>query len=258
MIGDLEITDLECEKINDNYYKAKYLGIECIIDMKTGYINATKFCASASDETRRFRKYTANARYKSLFMYMKKQHEYLGQELSFLVVGGSINYLRGTYLHQDLLIDLASWISPIVYVKIIKILNEWRKISPDNEIKFHKDMDDAMKEGIGMFENNELESVIRDKIAIEEKGVVEVKTEVGFIDLLTDTKIIEVKKYHNWKHALGQVKCYGYFYPTRQKWIYLFNIPTDESSNNTKDTITSTKLINEICESENVLVKYIY
>ena len=57
MIGDLEITDLECEKINDKYYKAKYLGIECIIDMKTGYINATKLCQLANKE---FRKWLEN------------------------------------------------------------------------------------------------------------------------------------------------------------------------------------------------------
>jgi len=50
-----------------------------------------------------------------------------------------------------------------------------------------------------------------------------IKTPVGYIDVLTDTKIIEVKQINLWKHALGQVKCYGYYYPDKQKWIYLFN-----------------------------------
>ena len=102
-----------------------------------------------------------------------------------------------------------------------------------------------------MFENNNSESVIRDKIALDENGIVEVKTEVGFIDVLTDTKIIEVKKFHNWKHALGQIECYGYFYPNRQKWIYLF-----DTTEYTDDNI-STDLIDEICKSKDVFVKYI-
>ena len=253
--NDLDITKLAFEKINDQYSKANYLGTECIMDMKTGYINATKFCASVGDKTKRFDHYIANSRYKNLLKYMKTSPEYSGQKLSIQVITG-VNELRGTYVHPDLLLDLSSWISPIVFVTIIKMLNEWRKMSPDNEIRFHKDIGDSIKEGIGMFENSNLESVIRDKIALEEKGLVEVKTDAGFIDVLTDTKIIEVKKYHHWKYALGQVKCYGYFYPTKQKWIYLFNTPINDSDN-TKDTIISTKLIDEICKSENVLVKYI-
>jgi len=38
---------LAYELINDKYSKAKYLGIECIMETKTGYINATKFCEKA-------------------------------------------------------------------------------------------------------------------------------------------------------------------------------------------------------------------
>ena len=44
-----DITKLAYEKINDKYSKEKYLDIECIMDNTTGYINATKFCASVSN-----------------------------------------------------------------------------------------------------------------------------------------------------------------------------------------------------------------
>ena len=247
--NNLNITNLAYEKINDKYSKAKYGEFDVIMDMTTGYINATKFCSLASDESKRFDHYIANARYKKLLEYMKTCPHYRG-DLSIQITTG-INELRGTYLHPDLLLDLASWISPIVCLKINNIINEWRKMSPDNEIRFHKDIGDGIKEGVGMFENNNSESVIRDKIALEEKGQIEVKTEVGFIDVLTDTKIIEVKKYNHWKHALGQIECYGYFYPNRQKWIYLF-----DTTEYTDDNI-STDLIDEICKSKDVFVKYI-
>ena len=247
--NNLDITKLAYEKINDRYSMATYLGLKCIMDMTTGYINATKFCSLASDESKRFDNYIRSDRYKKLLEYMESSPEYSG-ELSIQITTG-INELRGTYLHPDLLLDLASWISPIVFLKINNIINEWRKMSPDNEIRFHKDIGDGIKEGVGMFGNNQTESVIRDKIALEEKGQIEVKTEVGFIDVLTDTKIIEVKKYNHWKHALGQIECYGYFYPNRQKWIYLFD--TTEYTGNT----ISIELIKEICKTKDVFIKYI-
>ena len=247
---NLDITILGDMKINDRYSKIIYLGLECIMDMTTGYINGPKFCSLASHESKRFDNYSRSDRYKNLLEYMKSSPEYSRAEIIKELKGGRPD-LRGTYVHPDLILDVASWLSPLVLIKVSKILNEWRKMSPHNEIRFHKDIGDAIKEGVGMFGNSQTEYVIRDKIALEENGIVEVKTPVGFIDVLTDTKIIEVKKYHNWKHALGQIECYGYFYPNRQKWIYLF-----DTTEYTDDNI-STDLIDEICKSKDVFVKYI-
>jgi hypothetical protein len=242
-----DITKLAYEKINDKYSKAKYLDIECIMDNTTGYINATKFCASVSNGKKRFDNYIASTRCKHLLKYLSSCYEYSNDELKVTLTGGKNNELRGTYVHHILLIDIASWISPIVLLKLNKIVNEWRLLSPENEIRFHKDIGDAIKEGVGLFKNNDSESIIRDKIALEENGVIEVETPVGFIDILTDTKIIEVKSEHLWKHALGQVKCYGYYYPNHKKYIYLYN---------SKDTDIK-NMINNICLHENVTVTYI-
>ena len=90
------------------------------------------------------------------------------------------------------------------------------------------------------------ESLIRNQIAIDEDGSIEVETPAGFIDVLTNYKIIEVKTEHNWKHALGQVKCYGFYYPNKEKWIYLFDC-----------NYTNKDIINNICQAEGVCVKYI-
>ena len=220
------------------------------MDMTTRYINATKFCSSLGN-CKTLNKYLSTQRFKNLKLYMNNSLEYSGSIAVSFQDNTSSNELRGTYVHPDLILDVASWLSPLVLIKVSKILNEWRKMSPHNEIRFHKDIGDAIKEGVGMFGNSQTEYVIRDKIALEENGIVEVKTPVGFIDVLTDTKIIEVKKYNYWKHALGQVECYGYFYPNRQKWIYLF-----DTTEYTDDNI-STDLIDEICKSKDVYVKYI-
>ena len=51
---------------------------------------------------------------------------------------------------------------------------------------------------------------------------IEVKTPVGNIDILTPTKLIEIKQSKQWKHALGQLLSYSEFYPSHQKYLYLF------------------------------------
>jgi len=66
-------------------------------------------------------------------------------------------------------------------------------------------------------------------------GDIEVETPYGYIDLLTEDRLIEVKVFNNWKHALGQVLSYGKFYPERQKTIYLFDYVPEEDYKLLKD-----------------------
>ena len=63
----------------------------------------------------------------------------------------------------------------------------------------------------------------QDKIIQEEGGEKEVETIYGCADIVTDTKIIEIKRADQWKHALGQVLIYGRAFPSKEKWLYLFN-----------------------------------
>ena len=185
-------SNLSYELINDKYSKAKYLGIECIMETKTGFINATKFCIKAQNpedteaqkdedekkaqephgkksyetrgkraqETRgkkagdgkksqetqvkkagdgiksqetqvkkagdgikMFKHYIENARYNNLIKYMKSSGGYLA-ELSIRVTSGDYE-LWGTYVHPDLLLDLASWISPAAYIKASGIVRNF-------------------------------------------------------------------------------------------------------------------------------------
>lgn len=61
----------------------------------------------------------------------------------------------------------------------------------------------------------------RDQLAHKEGGKTEVQVPSGYIDVLTDTDVIEVKFYKGWKEAVGQVLAYGYFRPSHQKRIHL-------------------------------------
>ncbi|ARF10094.1 KilA-N domain-containing protein [Indivirus ILV1] len=152
-------SNLAYELINDKYSKAKYLGIECIMETKTGYINATKFCDEAQKKpkdteaqtpvdteaqtpddteaqtpedteaqktrgTKRFKDYIRLDRYKKLFKYMSSAEQYCSAEITKTYEGGNPD-LRGTYVHPDLLLDLASWISPAAYIKASGIVKNF-------------------------------------------------------------------------------------------------------------------------------------
>jgi len=53
-------------------------------------------------------------------------------------------------------------------------------------------------------------------------GQTEVNTPTGKIDLLTDSLLIEIKEFANWKTGIGQLFAYGYFYPSHKKVLYFY------------------------------------
>ena len=74
----------------------------------------------------------------------------------------------------------------------------------------------------------------------------EVETIYGFVDILTDMEIIEVKIANKWKHAIGQILVYSKAYPEHTKRIHLFNV--DDSIN--------IQSIQDVCTSLNIHLTY--
>lgn len=77
-------------------------------------------------------------------------------------------------------------------------------------------------------------------------GKKEVNTPAGRIDLLTDTELIEIKKYEKWKSAIGQLLSYSHFYPAHKKILALFG----NSDKNNKSLTT-------ICEELDIIIRYL-
>lgn len=71
---------------------------------------------------------------------------------------------------------------------------------------------------------------VRDRLAKEEMGHVEVKCEHGRLDVLTADSIIEVKHSSKYLHALGQVLGYGESFPGLKKRIHLFSAVRDDEN----------------------------
>lgn len=241
-----EVARVTFEPINEKYSNARYGEFDVIMDMTTGYINATKLCAQGG---KLMKNWLSNDSSKEL---MKELEETINLSLenqtkiSILVSCSSFGYIKGTYVHPDLIPHIACWVSTKFAVKVSKIINEWVQASQENKNRYWNDMCDSFNQSKDINQNESKESQIRNQTAIDEDGMIEVETPAGFIDVLTNSKVIEIKQEYNWKHALGQVKSYGFYYQTKEKWIYLFDCKYEN-----KD------VINNICHSEGVFVKYL-
>ena len=69
----------------------------------------------------------------NIFIYMSSSPQFWG-ELSIQVTAGDYE-LRGTYVHPDLLLDLASWISPEAYVLASGIVKNFLIREKEDQIR---------------------------------------------------------------------------------------------------------------------------
>lgn len=91
------------------------------------------------------------------------------------------------------------------------------------------------------------ESYFRDKLAENyDNSETEVEVIGGFIDVLTDDEVIEVKRLSRWKAAIGQVQVYSLYLDGRDKRIHLI----DDMSNINK------YMIDSICNDMGIKVTY--
>jgi hypothetical protein len=182
-----------------------------------GYINATKLCQDGG-------KLFTN--WKSLES-TKRNVNTLSEELNIPVdtlvqikKGNTTKFKQGTWIHPRLGTVLAQWISPTFGLKVSKWVEQWRKTNTENEGEYKESISTITPEDDKVYR----ERVIRDKLALEYSGEVEVETKFGKIDVLTPTMIIEVKTARSWKHALGQILAYSEEYKSHKKVIYLFDL----------------------------------
>ena len=113
-------TTLTYKKITDKYYKINYLGLNCIMDISNGYINCSKFYP---EKSKKITTYLDRIRYKIFASYYISNITQYSADLS-IEVTDVIKKARGMYLHPILFLDLANWISPIVYHKAIGIISD--------------------------------------------------------------------------------------------------------------------------------------
>lgn len=128
------ITDIAFEQISGDYYWAKYGDFKVVMDMKTGYINATKLCALAASKNgqpKHFKLWKQNNITKEIINEISLSVGMLADELFTVNTGGQILEARGTYVHPELIPHIACWASPKFAIAVMRIVN---KFMVDREI----------------------------------------------------------------------------------------------------------------------------
>lgn len=186
-----------------------------MIRKEDGYINATQLCKVGGKE---FKKWHKNDKTKELVekVYTKTQ---IDKDMLIQINRSGLNEERCTWVHPTIGLHIAQWISTDFFLQTVDWINEW-KIDTENNEKYKKAIETIKPDG----ETKKIEKMIQLYYKNQTGGEIEVETPFGYIDLLTSTKIIEIKNALQWKHALGQILSYSNFFPSHEKWIYLFDM----------------------------------
>jgi hypothetical protein len=179
-----------------------------------GYINATQLCQAGN---RLFNTYFRGKRTKDFLRVLsEKTHIGVG---SFIKFEQKNSRDKMTWVHPQVAINIAQWISPEFDVAVSGWVYNWYTTNNQNTQEFFKKLNDIKPiEYIG------IETIIRESLKKELMGVSEVLTEYGNIDLITSTQVIEIKELSKWKHAIGQILSYGSkVCQGKEKRIHLFS-----------------------------------
>lgn len=110
------------EQIKENFWYGILGDFKIVIDKNTGFFNATKLCASSG---KRFRNWIQNSHTKQLIDYLTADAG-IPAPGSYEIFGDNSEHLTqqvtGTYVPKELILNLASWISPKFYSKCNNII----------------------------------------------------------------------------------------------------------------------------------------
>ena len=180
-----------------------------------GYFSATDMCQSVDKNIHDF------IRLKSTENYMEALSKTLSIPKTQLIYTRKGNYSdrkgQGTWIHSQVTTILGMWMSPEFTVKVGMWIEEWKLYRIKNSEDYHENLCRLV-----VSKQEQLEKAIQKELCLELGGKMEVRTCSGHIDLLTDTQIIEIKEFSEWKSALGQVLSYSVHFPHHEKVIVLF------------------------------------
>lgn len=221
--NDKDISNICFEDIDEKFQSVNFCGFKVILMKKNGYINATKLCQAAS--CRRFSNWIRCAQTAELIKAASKSTKISTSKLMVMIQGGKNTTISGTYVHPILITQIALWISPEFAIKISNWIEEWKKYSSVNNIKYFTSLSQ-----LKLYKKSNREYIIQCALHKKYGGSIEVETEMGCINLLTGKYLIEIKNYNDWKCALGQLLAYSVEYPNKIKCMYLFNVGNNKTS----------------------------
>lgn len=213
-----------------------------IVRKEDGYFNATYICAIGD---RKFSKWHEMLQTKQLKAVCERLTGISSADLIKIAHGGDYRKKeQGAWIHRYLVPHLAMWISYTFAVKLSIWIDEWRNLNEQNNDIFINELQNIKCDR----HNRKIEYTIQQRLAAELDGECEVPTEVGFIDILTQSEVIEIKSMSRWLHAVGQIQGYYTFLNNKSliMRIHLFYFNTSE--------LDKMPLIEKLCNKYDIKV----
>ncbi len=130
-LSSKDIKNIAFEKINEDYNYGLY-GDFKVIMMNNGYINATQMCNDYNDshkkekdhKNKELTNWKRSDSVKEFIKYMANRLQLTNNKLMILNIKGSNRKTHGTYMHPQIILKLAIWISNDFYCKVNDIITK--------------------------------------------------------------------------------------------------------------------------------------
>jgi hypothetical protein len=140
------------------------------------------------------------------------------QDVLIQIRQGGLSTEQGTWVHPQIATNIANWISVEFSVNMSQWIEEWKNTSNENKDRYIAELESIVGDVYDQVERD-----IQKRLQNELGGVIEAESNFGLIDLLTDTELIEIKTFKNWKHGMGQLYAYSKSYPNHKCRLHLFD-----------------------------------
>jgi len=167
----MSLSEVCYEQINENFWYAMFGEVKLIIDRNTGYFNATKLCQDGGKE---FKNWARNKSSQELIQYIVTVEKATARIRAigpqYAVKGGKDvqnEKVSGTYVSDNLILAIASWLSPEFYVKCNNIIKHYFISEYKNQLQEAERMVNSMREEV-MRKTEKLNSIIND-VAVKTK-----------------------------------------------------------------------------------------
>jgi hypothetical protein len=175
------LNDVCYEQISENFHYGIFGDFHLVIDKDTGCFNATKLCAMSGKD---FSDWKVLVKTKRLLSYLQEQSE-AGKELVYEVRTsnnkGMEKYFTGQYVQKELILDIASWLSPEFYFRCNNIVidyftTEYKGLGEAEKTLFVRIRDSLKRKGV---EFSSCKISIRDSTTVSEGELIETMKQIN-------------------------------------------------------------------------------